>query len=95
MFVHRVTTGPSGWTNQKRVQRDGKMKIPNDKMSQQIRMALPPPHSLTVSLLRHVYKPTGTARALPLMIHDEEKSPATYCSMLLVRTARDLLRMSV
>jgi hypothetical protein len=50
---------------------------------------------LTVSLLRHVYKLAGTAKAQTLMIHDVEKPPATFYSMLHVRTEQDLLRISV
>jgi hypothetical protein len=48
IFVQTVPSGPRCWTNTKRVQQDKKMKIQNDKMSRQIRMALPSPQSFFV-----------------------------------------------
>ena len=45
MFVRTVPLDRKCRTQQKRVQMDKKMKILNDKMSQQSRRALPPPHS--------------------------------------------------
>ena len=49
MFVRTVPLDRKCRTELKRVQMDKKMKILNDKMSQQSRRALPPPHSFFCS----------------------------------------------
>ena len=49
MFVRTVPLDRKCRTQQKHVQMDKKMKILNDKMSQQSRRALPPPHSFFCS----------------------------------------------